>query len=65
MLIYDSSMVVTFTTMISFPAGEIFHFGSLSYIVDQKDDLYSVADAGKEALSSQTDTLMGKTLAEA
>jgi hypothetical protein len=47
---HDDSMAIIFNTMITFNAGEIFYFGSISYIVDQEDILHCIADpSGKKS----------------
>jgi hypothetical protein len=42
-------MAITFNTTIVFDVKEVFHFGSLSYITDQRGILHRVADAGSGA----------------
>jgi hypothetical protein len=50
MLIYDDSMAITFNTMITFNAGEIFHFVSIPCITDQGGILHRIGDAfGKKS----------------
>lgn len=54
MTIHDSSMAITFSAAIIFHAGEFFHFGTLSFIIDQKVILHHVVDAGREAPGART-----------
>lgn len=42
-------MTITFSTATIFNAGEVFHFGTLSYITDRRGVLHRIADAGREA----------------
>jgi hypothetical protein len=53
MSIPDSTMVIVFNDVFNFSAGEIFHFGSLSYVADQRGALHWVADIGKDASRSR------------
>jgi hypothetical protein len=50
-LIHDDSMAIIFNTPITFNAGEVFHFGSLSYIVDQEGILHRIADPSEKRSS--------------
>lgn len=60
MTIHDSSMAITFSAAIIFHAGEFFHFGTLSFIIDQKVILHHVLDAGREAPGARTISLARK-----
>jgi hypothetical protein len=40
----DSSMDVTFATIVNFAPGEMFHFGSISCITDQSGALHRIID---------------------
>jgi hypothetical protein len=56
MSIPDSSIVVIF----NFAAWEVFHFGSLFYVADQRGALHRVADGKKDASRSSIASLMDK-----
>jgi hypothetical protein len=45
-------MAIIFKIVISFDVEEVFHFGSLSSIMDRMIVLHHIADTGKEALRS-------------
>jgi hypothetical protein len=49
MLILDGPTVVVFNIVFNIDAGEVFHFESLSCVVDQRGALHDVADVGKDA----------------
>jgi hypothetical protein len=53
-------MVVVFNTTFNFVANEVFRFGSLSCIVDQKGAMHHVEVVGKEAPRYHTITTMDK-----
>jgi hypothetical protein len=53
-LIHDDSMAIVFNTLITFNAGEMFHFGSLSCIVDRKGVLHRIAGPFEEGSSPTT-----------
>jgi hypothetical protein len=44
MLKHDNSMAIIFNTPITFNAGEIFRFGSISCIEDQEGILHCIVD---------------------
>jgi hypothetical protein len=44
MCINNDSMAITFNTMITFDAREVFHFTSISCITDQAGILHRIAD---------------------
>jgi hypothetical protein len=44
-------MAIIFNTMITFNAGGIFYFGSISYIMDQEDILHRIADPSRKKSS--------------
>jgi hypothetical protein len=44
-------MAITFNTMITFNAGEIFHFGSISCVVDQEGILHRIGDPSRKKSS--------------
>jgi hypothetical protein len=43
-LINDDSMAITFNTMITFNAREVFHFGSIPCIADRGGILHRIVD---------------------
>lgn len=47
-------MAIVFNTVFSFIIGDVFHFGCLSRIMDQRGALHHVASVGKEAPLSHT-----------
>jgi hypothetical protein len=49
MSIPDNSMDVVFNIVFNFTAREVFHFRSLSYIIDQRGARHRVLDPGKGA----------------
>lgn len=59
MIPYGSTVVV-FNIVFNIAAGVVFHFGSLSCVVDQRGALHRVADAGKDASRSRLASLMEK-----
>jgi hypothetical protein len=47
-LIHDDSMTIIFNIPITFNAGEVFYFGSLSYIADQEGVLHCIVHPSKK-----------------
>jgi hypothetical protein len=50
-LINDDSMAIIFNTPITFNVGEVFRFGSVSYIADQEGVLHRIADPSEKRSS--------------
>lgn len=53
-MINDDSMAINFKTMITFNPGEVFHFKSISGIVDQEGALHRIADPSRKKPSLGT-----------
>lgn len=51
MLIHDDSMAIVFNTTTIFNTGEVFHFGSLSYIIVRERILHCIADLARKESS--------------
>jgi hypothetical protein len=53
-------MPITFSTVIIFNVGEVFHLRTFSFIANQKRIMHWAMDAGREALEARTISLVRK-----